>query len=72
MVSHHHQGIAQLAEGFEAWAVARWAGGRHPVDGYGLGVLSRRSAVSPGAVPEGPALTDGLGVGLLQAAGMDE
>jgi len=73
VVSHHHQGIAQLAEGFEAWAVApdglvegiRWTDTASVSYLVGVQYHPERSR-------KGLMLTDGLGVGLLQAAGMDE
>ena len=73
VVSHHHQGIAHLAEGFEPWAVApdglvegiRWTDTASVSYLVGVQYHPERSR-------KGLMLTDGLGVGLLQAAGMDE
>jgi putative glutamine amidotransferase len=69
VVSHHHQGIAELAEGFEPWAVApdglvegiRWTDTASVSYLVGVQYHPERSR-------KGLLLTDGLGVGLLQAA----
>jgi gamma-glutamyl-gamma-aminobutyrate hydrolase PuuD len=73
VVSHHHQGIAELARGFEPWATApdglvegiRWADTASVSYLVGVQYHPERSR-------KGHLLTDGLGAGLLQAAGIGE
>jgi len=69
VISHHHQGIGELAEGFQAWAVSpdgliegiRWS------DTAGVSYLVGVQ-YHPERSRKGIMLTDGLGAGLLEAA----
>lgn len=68
VISHHHQGIGELAVGFEPWAASpdgliegiRWADTTHIA--YLVGVQYHPERSRAGSV-----LSDGLGAGLLEA-----